>query len=339
MSSALPSSVAARDTSRTRFLSTTEWANADVQPFAEDASFRRYFRLIRGAKTVLLMDAPPPRERVAPFAEIAEHLQHLGLSSPQIYARDDEQGWLLIEDFGDATFTRLLNAKHDETTLYQHACDALIALHRHPHATSISAPEYSLERLLDEADLLVDWHYPAINGARLDATATQSYRTAWSTVFAALTPLPETLVLRDYHVDNLMLLGGREDIQACGLLDFQDALIGSPAYDFASLIEDARRIVSPTVIAHLWERYLSAFPDLDATLFASWFRALAAQRHAKVAGIFVRLRDRDGKNTYLHHVPRVVNYLATHLGHEQMRPVADWFSVHYPNYQIPVPST
>ena len=333
---AVPADDSARLSSRKTFLTAAGWADAKLEPFAEDASFRRYFRLRRGSETLLLMDAPPPHERVAPFADIAEHLLSLGLSAPVIHARDDVDGWLLIEDFGDSTFTRLLADGHEEAPLYMRACEALIALHQHPDAAAVDVPSYSSDVLVNEANLLVDWHFRAVRGELLDDVARRAYEKAWRDVIAALPALPQTLVLRDYHVDNLMLLSARDSVRACGLLDFQDALIGSPAYDFASLVEDARRTVSAPLVTRLWDQYLAAFPQLDREVFAAWFRLLAAQRHAKVAGIFVRLRDRDGKDGYIRHIPRVVAYLAEHLCHPQLAPVADWFARYYPEFETRV---
>src|SRR5207247_630858 len=186
----------------------------------------------------------------------------------QIYAEDCDNGFLLIEDFGDDTYTKLLARGADETALYSLAIDTLIELQR---AVAADLPPelqpYDEERLLTEAALLVDWYVPSVLGAALPAAAREDYLARWREVLPqAALPAP-TLVLRDYHVDNLMLLPGRSAVQGCGLLDFQDAVCGPASYDLVSLLEDARRDVRPDLRAAMTERYLAGFPGLDRGAF------------------------------------------------------------------------
>ena len=326
-----------RTASRDTFLRTARWADAELQPFAQDASFRRYFRLLRAHQSVLLMDAPPQLEPIAPFVLVAEHLGGLGFSTPQILARDDANGWLLLEDFGNDTFTHLLATNTDEAQLYEHACDTLIALHKHRCAADVKVPVYTLSTLLQEAALLTQWYIPALVGSPCSDEQHATYLAAWEQVFETLGPAPPTLVLRDYHVDNLMLLPKRDGVRRCGLLDFQDARIGPAAYDLASLLEDARRTLPDSLRRTLYSRYVAAFSDLDEASFLRWFNVLAAQRHAKVAGIFVRLCIRDGKSKYLRHIPRVVAYLQAHLARPELAPVAQWLCHHCPDLTQPLP--
>jgi hypothetical protein len=317
----------ARTQSRNQFLQAEGWGDAKLIPFAADASFRRYFRLIGKQRTALLMDAPPPRERTEPFADIASHLRNLGLSAPEILAADHVHGWLLIEDFGDNTFTQLLASGHDEAQLYELACDALIALQRHPAVNTLSLPPYDTKALVAEAELFVHWFVPATS-EHLRQAALDAYVQAWSGVLTGLPALKPTLVLRDYHVDNLMLLADRTGSAACGLLDFQDALCGSPAYDLASLLEDARRDVSAEVVSAVQAQYLASQVLDSACEFQRAYTILAAQRHLKVAGIFVRLWQRDGKPYYLRHLPRVLRYLRRHLTTPELAPVQQWIAEH-----------
>ena len=142
--------------------------------------------------------------------------------------------------------------------------------------------------------------------------------------------MPPTLVLRDYHVDNLMLLEGRSGIAACGLLDFQDAVIGPRSYDLVSLLEDARRDVSPDLAAAMLEQYLAAFPALDREAFAASYAILGAQRNCKIVGIFTRLDRRDGKPIYLRHIPRVWRLIAQDVRHPALAPMAAWLDRHIP---------
>jgi aminoglycoside/choline kinase family phosphotransferase len=242
-----------------------------------------------------------------------------------VFAADEAAGLALIEDLGDDTFTRLLVAGADEAALYALAVDLLIDLHRRPAAEAV--PEglspYDDKRFLDEAALLTDWFLPAMDAAPSPA-ARDRYLALWRGALAARAA-PETLVLRDYHVDNLMRVAGRTGIAACGLLDFQDAVRGPAAYDFVSLMEDARRDIAEDLRAAMRRRYLAAFPALDAAGFDAACAVLGAQRHAKVIGIFTRLSVRDGKPQYLTHIPRVWRLLERSLAHPALAALRDWF--------------
>ena len=318
------------------FLGKAGWSSADRKVLAADASFRRYDRLHLDGRPAVLMDAPPPREDVRPFLRIARHLLGLGYSAPAILAEDAEAGFLLLEDLGDATFTRLMNAGEAELPLYRMAVDLLIDLHKQPVPEGIAAA-YDRETLLTEVSLLTDWYAPAV-GIALDHQARAAYLAAWSDVLPLAHKVPGSLVLRDFHVDNLMRLDGRDGVAACGLLDFQDALVGPVTYDLVSLLEDARRDISPQTRAEGRGRYLAAFPELDETDFDASWACLAAQRHAKVIGIFTRLCKRDGKPTYLRHVPRLWRLLAEAVHHPGLAPVKSWLDRHIPADRRSVPS-
>jgi aminoglycoside/choline kinase family phosphotransferase len=285
------------------------------------------------------MDAPPAHENASAFARIARHLVGLGLSAPEIQAEDPDNGFLLIEDFGDETFTRLIGDGEAEEPLYRMALDVLIHLHALDAARAVPpdlAP-YDEARLLAEAALLPDWFLPRVQGRAPAARARAEYDAAWRAVFAPVHDEPRTLVLRDFHVDNLMRLAGRTGVRRCGILDFQDALAGPPAYDLMSLLEDARRDVPSELAARLLADYVAAMPRLaDAAARDRFERAsvvLAAQRHAKVIGIFTRLAARDGKPIYLPHVPRVWRMLERALRHPALGPVARWFDRNVPPEQ------
>jgi aminoglycoside/choline kinase family phosphotransferase len=315
------------------FLAAAGWAGVAPVMLAGDASFRRYYRLTAAGRRAVLMDAPPPIEDVAPYIAVAEMLRDLGLSAPEIYAEDREQGFLLIEDFGDDVYTRLLARGVDESALYALAIDTLAALHRAiAERVRPALPPYDKTRLLDEVALLADWYAPSVLGAALPDAVRDEYLTRWRQILS-LAALPgPTLVLRDYHVDNLLLLPGRPGVRACGLLDFQDAVCGPASYDLVSLLEDARRDVPEYLRAAMIERYLTAFPELDRAVFARSAAILAAQRNCKIIGIFTRLWQRDGKPAYLAHIPRVWRLLEGDLGREKaLRPIADWLDRHLPH--------
>jgi len=315
-----------------KFLNAAGWGGAERAVLAADASFRRYDRISDGDRRAVLMDAPPPREDVRPFLMLARHLVGLGYSAPRILAEDSAAGLLLLEDLGDATFTRLLAGGEDEMSLYLMATDLLIDLHRRPADQAIpeGCPDYDEARLLDEAALLTDWYLPQISGAPVSAAASASYRELWKNALADAAAVPRSLVLRDYHVDNLMRVDGRQGIAACGLLDFQDAVRGPVTYDLVSLIEDARRDVSPAVADRVIERYLAVFPALDRDDFARSLAVFGAQRHAKVIGIFTRLCVRDGKADYLRHIPRVWRLLEAACAHPSLALIREWLDSHIP---------
>lgn len=314
-----------------RFLAAHGWAGADCRPLAADASFRSYHRVRLDGRGAVLMDAPPDKEKPAAFRQIAELLQGLALSPPAILAADLERGLLLLEDLGDETFTRALAKGAEEAALYRLATDVLIALHRRwrPELGG-GLPHYDEGRLLEETLLLVDWAWPALKGTPAPAAARESYLAAWRAVLPAAEAVPPTLVLRDFHVDNLMVLPGREGIAACGLLDFQDAVLGAPAYDLVSLLRDARRDVPTALAETMLDRYLAAFPTLDDEAFGRAYWTLGAQRNAKIIGIFTRLSRRDGKHGYLRHLPRVWCLLEAELAHPFLTPVRGWFDQHFP---------
>lgn len=313
------------------FLDECGWGGARVAPLAGDASFRRYYRLGRNGRRAVLMDAPPPQEDVVPYIAVSQLLRQLGLSAPEVFAEDRAAGFLLIEDFGDDTYTRLLDRGADEPALYTLAVDTLIDLQRAVDARgSPDLPPYDAERLLAEAALLVDWYVPAAIGEPLSARRRDEYLDLWRTLLPQAALPGETLVLRDYHVDNLMLLPDRSGVQGCGLLDFQDAVCGPPSYDLVSLLEDARRDVPADLRQTMTERYLAAFPALDRAAFLRSAAILAAQRNCKILGIFTRLWRRDGKPRYLIHIPRIWRLLDQELAHPALGPIARWLDRHLP---------
>ncbi|WP_421708121.1 aminoglycoside phosphotransferase family protein [Algihabitans sp.] len=320
-----------RATRLEHFLIEQGWHPDDRATLAADASFRRYDRLRRGAETAVLMDAPPDKERPAAFVRIARLLQAFGLSAPKILAADEAEGFVLLEDFGDRTFTVALAEGAEELPLYLKAVETLATLQgRWQPGTTTEIEAYGAEELLREVRLLTDWTWPALSVSGLQPDAVNAYEAAWREVFVRLEALPSTLVLRDFHVDNLMELSGREGPDAVGLLDFQDALIGHPAYDLVSLLEDARRDIEPETVDASLEAYFAALPALDSPAFRDGYAILGAQRAAKIIGIFTRLDRRDGKPNYLRHVPRTWRHLNRSLAHPALTPVAAWFAAHWP---------
>ncbi|MBR0557491.1 phosphotransferase [Ciceribacter sp. L1K23] len=296
---------------RVAFLSAEGYDPAEAVPLAGDASARRYYRLPN--RGVLLMEETPNARDLLSFVAISSHLNGLGLSAPRIHAVDFAAGLALVEDFGSQTFTRLLQEGRSEQELYELAVDALVHLHDHGSQRPSDVPPYDTAALFEELEMFTKWYVPQCE-PMLDATAfEEAFLAEWGRVLGDVARCRDTLVLRDFHVDNLMVVEGRSGIAACGLLDFQDAVLGSAAYDLVSLTQDARRDLSPGLEQHLVEHYLRARPKVDRASFMAKYWLLAAHRHTKILGNFERLSKRDGKHGYLVFIPRVQRQLSKAL--------------------------
>jgi aminoglycoside/choline kinase family phosphotransferase len=311
------------------FLAASGWAGAEILPLAGDASFRRYFRVVNGSRTAVLMDAPPPHEDPRPFIAVAEWLVGRGLSAPDILARDLEKGLLLLGDFGNVRLRETLDSDPvAERALYELATDVLIHLHQHPPMDGLQP--HGLDQWLEELKLFTDWYCPAV-GAGVEV---ESYRHVWQEVLSpvAADGLGPVTVLRDYHAENIMLVEGRDGVAHLGLLDFQDALCGHPAYDLASVLEDARRDVTPAIERAMIDRYVAATGHGEAFERAYW--ALAAQRNTRILGVFTRLWKRDDKPHYRQFQPRMWGLLERDLEQPHLAPVRNWFDANVaPEYR------
>lgn len=306
------------------FLTQAGWADAEVHPLPGDASFRRYFRLARGGTSAMLMHAPPPHEDPAPFLHVAHWLNGHAMRAPAILAEDAGAGWVLTEDFGNDRMRDWLDANPaEERAAYEAAVDALAALHRLPPGPFAS---YDMAVYQRETALLTDWYCPA-QGVDVD---TAGYAQAWEKVLVPVLArqTPGVTVLRDYHAENIMLLGGKASAPQ-GLIDFQDALVGHPAYDLVSLLQDARRDVDVHLETAMLLHYSQAIGGADDDFLAD-YATLGAQRNAKIVGIFTRLNARDGKPRYLAMIPRVWAALERDLAHPALGPVAEWFDANIP---------
>lgn len=311
------------------FLKQAGWGSAKRGLLAGDASFRRYDRLHRDGQTAVLMDAPPPMENVGPFINVARLLAELGFSAPRILAEDRARGLLLLEDLGDDTYTSLLRRGHDERALYELATDALIELRKRVPADALTTlPAFDEARCLREVSLLLDWYWPAIKGTPVPDAVRAEFEAAWRTVLPAMWRAGRTVTIFDFHVDNLLVLSGRSGFQACGLLDFQDAVAGPVPFDLASLLEDVRRQVPQALADAMVDRYLAGNPDLAAAEFRSAYAVSAAQRNTRIAGTFTRLLKRDSKPGYQRFMPRVWELLQQDIAHPALAPVKAWFDRH-----------
>jgi hypothetical protein len=349
-----------RDGAIDDFLAHAGWGDAERLALPGDASTRRYLRLKRGELKALLLDQPQaaetppapagasPEERralgynavarlagadCARFVAVANYLRAQGLSAPEILAADAEEGLVLIEDLGDALYADVLAAGGDAPALYQAAAEVLARLHAEP-APLVLPPDkplhaYDETALLAEVDLLPQWFFPVALGREANAAEIEDHRALWRQVLAPHLATAPVLVHRDYHAQNLLWLPARGGAARVGLIDFQDAVAGSKAYDLVSLIEDARRDVEPALAEATTVHYLAAMRaqgvPLDADAYAAECAVFAAQRNAKIVGIFARLFRRDGKARYLSYLPRVWAYLGRDLSHPALSALKSWY--------------
>lgn len=337
-----------------QFLKRAGWANATVTPLVQDASSRQYYRLTGNKKTAILMNAPakaetaicPPhadeREReelgytavarlagneCRAFICIANELSTRGFASPKILACAPQDGLVLLEDLGEQLFAKVLvKAPELEEKYYQATVKTLSALARSTFGQNFTYQEhqwpvldYDMAALLTEAELLVQWYLP-FKGVQIDPQTQDQLQQAWAKVLTPVLDEPTVLVLRDFHAENLIMLD--EPQEEVGLLDFQDAVFGHPAYDLVSLLQDARRDVSPALEQQMITQFTHDAKITNSADFDSAYRVLGAQRAAKILGIFVRLAERDGKQKYLSLLPRVEQHFSNNLAHLELQPIA-----------------
>ena len=346
------------------FLRQAGWDRAHATPITGDASTRSYIRLSRNDDRAILMNAPrkaetaacspedTPEERARAgynaearlagpnlnaFTDIARALTTIDLSAPEVYSADADAGFALIEDLGDDLFARAIPAGASETELYRAAIDVLIAL-RSAAPLPPASPAYTMLTYDDvalgaETRLVVDWYWKHRKGAEPDASVREEYAAAWRPALSKLRA-PSVIVLRDFHAENLLWLPQRKGARRVGLIDFQDGLVGDAAYDLVSLLEDARRDVAPAFAEEMIAYYCAEagkhIPEFEKTAFQSAYAILAAQRNAKILGVFARLINRDGKKRYAEFFPRVERYFRNDLQHPDLAEVRRFFERHFP---------
>ncbi|HZP75807.1 MAG TPA: tRNA (adenosine(37)-N6)-threonylcarbamoyltransferase complex ATPase subunit type 1 TsaE [Pseudolabrys sp.] len=341
-----------------RFLEGAGFAEAERQRIQGDASTRAYERLTLRGETYVLMnsprraDGPPVRdgkpysaiahlaEDVTAFVAMANALRSRGFSAPAVLHADFTAGLLIIEDLGDAPVVDGDPPAPIEER-YGAAIDLLAALHQQSVSDALplvgrpayKLPRYDMDAMLIEVELLLDWYLPRMQ-TELAPAAREAFVTLWRDALALTLERPMTWVLRDFHSPNLMWLPERKSLARVGLLDFQDAVMGHPAYDVASILQDARVDVPEMMEISLLSRYMRARRAADATFdapeFARLYATLAAQRASKILGIFARLDRRDGKPQYLRHIPRVWGYLQRSLEHPALAPLKAWYAANVP---------
>ena len=349
----------AREQAMASFLQRAGWDTAKPAPLPGDASTRRYIRLHRDGRTAMLMDQPQnaetpiaasnatPDERRAlgynatarlagadcgRFVAVANYLRNRGLAAPEIYACDEAEGFVLLEDLGHGLYVDELANGADEAALYGAAIDALVTLQAEPAPKTLANTKpifaYDETALLAETDLITDWFIPAALNRPASDEEKEQHRALWRDALSRFTN-PAVFVHRDYHVHNLFWLPAREGTARVGLIDFQDALAGGKAYDLISLLEDARREVTAELGEAMTARYLARRKaegfGVDEAQFRAEAAVLAAQRNAKIIGIFARLWKRDGKPRYLGYIPRVWRYMERDLAHPALAKLKAWY--------------
>jgi aminoglycoside/choline kinase family phosphotransferase len=319
--------VSERDAVIRAFLERAGWGAAARRPLAGDASFRRYERLDRGADVAVLMDAPPPREDVGPFLHVGAHLRALGLSAPEILAEDRAAGLLLLEDFGNDTFGRLLAQGDDPEPLFAAAVDVLARLRW--AAPPDGVPNYLETEMTATAQLLTDWYLPALTGRPTEARVREEYVALWQDLLPKARQGGTCLVHRDYFADNLMWLPARAGVRRVGLLDFQDAAVGYAPYDLMSLLQDARRDLPAALEERMIRRYLEATGSEEAA-FRRAYAIVGAQRNARIVGLWARLWRRDAKPRYLAFMPHTWDALERDLEHPALADLGRWLAALVP---------
>ncbi|MEO9167971.1 MAG: tRNA (adenosine(37)-N6)-threonylcarbamoyltransferase complex ATPase subunit type 1 TsaE [Aestuariivirga sp.] len=336
------------------FLNSQKIALASRRFFEGDASFRRYEKVQADSKTMILMDMPhrpdgPPVKNGRPYSAIAhlaeglrevvgvnDQLLKMNYSAPRIVACDLNHGLALIEDLGSQVYGQMIRAGADMAEPLQAAVDLLadMASRSWPRQVPVrdagiyALPTYDEEAQLIEVDLLPVWFHAHLHGRVAPEALRQSFAALWQDVLPFTKVEPPVWVLRDFHSPNLLWQPEREAVRRVGLIDTQDAVLGHPAYDLASLLQDARVDVEFALADQLYARYESQRLKrgvFDAEEFARAYAILGAQRASKILGIFARLNARDGKPQYLKHMPRVSRYLARNLEHPALSKIKHWY--------------
>lgn len=303
---------------------------------AQDMSSRVYYRLQTHINTYIIMYAPPP-ENPERFIALSEHLIANGIAAPKIICFDNDRSLLLIEDFGHHTFTKILNVDmSSELSLYKAAVAVLKHLHKCPKPFFIES--YTNQHLLREVEVFIDWYWLYTKDQKVPEVLKKEYMALWEELFNIMPSTPQSLVLRDYHCDNLMAidetLPEHLTLSTCGVLDFQDALWGSVAYDFVSLVEDARRFVSERVVMECSRQFFEGYSPEEIQNIQEAGKILSAGRHVKILGVFARYALRQNNHSKCVHNVRVWRYLELLLEDPLLKDLAKWFAIHFPTAKI-----
>ena len=301
----------------------------EIKPLTGDASFRRYFRVIAGKTTYILMDAPPEKENCAGFIKITDQLKTGHIRAPDIYAANLDMGFLLLEDFGD---TLLLNKLNDSTAdkLYRQTIDMLIEIQQ---IDCTDLPCFDKQMLTEEMQLFVIWYCQQHLEIKFNTKQQKIFADAFEKLAENALSQPQVFVHRDYHSRNLMLLNNRE----IGVIDYQDAVRGPLSYDLISLLKDCY-IRWPDTWIDRWLNYFlthsprEQHPQYNKEQFKYWCELMGVQRHLKASGIFARLYHRDNKSNYLNDIPQTLAYIK-----DSLSSYPEFSEFHHLLTQLPTP--
>lgn len=318
-----------RSAARRRFLDHSG-AWSFLSPLDADSSSRAYARVVnRAGETAVLMDtapdsAPdsPPGHKISDFLRIACALRACGLHTPEIYAADPDQGFVLMEDFGDTRFSAAFAAGHDPARLYALATDVLV--HLRDHEPDLALPDYFKSHVHTGRRRIVDWFIPAQRRTVNRDGLAEDYLSVWDKIEKTLPPPVTGFIHVDFHVDNLMYIETAQGLDQCGLLDFQGAMHGPLAYDLANLLGDMRIDVPISVHDPAMTRFCSGMPPQDAESTRLWCAVLSAQFHCRMAGQVIRLALIGNKPHYMIYLPRILRLLRADLAAPGLGPMRAW---------------
>jgi len=303
-----------------------------LKPIKSDASFRKYFRVyIRNQKrNLLLVHSPKKTENNLGYLKATNIFEKINLSVPKIISFNISKGSFLIEDFGINTYTNSLKNGESEYKLYNLATDILIYINNQSKNLKKKLPQYTNKKLIEESMLFLEWYWPAIHKNKPKKDVVNEFIKIWNNLLNKNLRTKKVLVHRDFHIDNLFFLKDRKGLKACGLIDFQDAVIGPTSYDLVSLLEDARRNVNKEIIFKMYNKFVRKLSKKQKEDFIKEYKILATNRHLKVIGIFTRLCKRDKKNSYLKHIPRLWKLIEYNLNFYSLSELNKWINEFFP---------
>ena len=311
------------------FLKNNQIETKNLIPIKNDASFRKYFRVDKK----ILMDADPNLgEDVGSFININHVLSEFKLNVPEIFTIDKENGFLLLEDLGENIFSQILNSENEEQ-LYKQAIEVLIEIYKkdlNKFSNFTFLEKYSVEKLQDESQLFIEWYLKKYLKINITDTDIKDFKDIINKIFNNLDTKFEKLVLRDYHVDNLILQKSKLGLKQVGILDFQDAVLGSSSYDLISIIEDVRRPISKD-LKNILIKYFIDLTGYDSNQLEKELAFYSVQRNLKILGIFSRLNLRDNKSKYMGYNDNAWKYIESNLNNPTMSDLKVWLKKILPN--------
>ncbi|MBL6840952.1 phosphotransferase [Pelagibacterales bacterium] len=311
------------------FLKNNQIETKNLIPIKNDASFRKYFRVDKK----ILMDADPHLgEDVGSFININHVLREFKLNVPEIFTIDKENGFLLLEDLGENIFSQILNSENEEQ-LYKQAIDVLVEIYKkdlNKFSNFTFLEKYSVEILQDESQLFIEWYLKKYLKINITDTDIKNFKDIINKIFNNLDTKFEKLVLRDYHVDNLILQKSKLGLKQVGILDFQDAVLGSSSYDLISIIEDVRRPISKD-LKNILIKYFIDSTGYDPNQLEKELAFYSVQRNLKILGIFSRLNLRDNKSKYMGYNDNAWKYIESNLNNPTMSDLKVWLKKILPN--------